>query len=163
MFHYNKKCLKSCSEAEVSLNYYIKKKDIESEDGEENNDDETENDEYKDYQCIDKCPSGYYIYNDMCVKKCPHLSEKKYIDHTKKECTTCNIGEGFIRKADSEEQICAKSCEIGEYYEKGDNMCKKFSSDGETCYFPEDNYGVCYPSCNDIEPKDIYKYVNKHF
>ena len=40
-------------------------------------------------------------------------------------------------------------------------MCKKFSSDGETCYFPEDNYGVCYPSCNDIEPKDIYKYVNK--
>ena len=72
MFHYNKKCLKSCSEAEVSLKYYIKKENSESEDNEGG-------DDYKNYQCIDECPSGYYIYNDMCVKSCVDLSEKNIL------------------------------------------------------------------------------------
>ena len=30
-------------------------------------------------------------------------------------------------ESDSAKQICAKSCESGEYYKKGDNMCYKFN------------------------------------
>ena len=49
MFHYNKKCLQSCSD--VNLYYYINIKNPPS--------------PYKKYECVIECPQNFYIYNEI--------------------------------------------------------------------------------------------------
>ena len=160
-YHYNKKCVYSCS----GFNYYTQTS---------LNIDSTSSIPSSDFECVNECPEEYYIYNNICLQNCKS-SYKQYISINGKECSSCKIpedpsnpnsDEGFILKSDIEEDDndsdnhnininCLKSCPSGTYYKKGDNICYNFNSvdNEDVCYFAEDNFNICYPSCQDI-PND---------
>ena len=179
IFHYNHKCYYSCNNIkEGEFKYYIK--DFYGSEnyptlngGEAETDQETS---YKEFECVKTCPNGYYKYLDLdaCLKYCPKSSDKPYLNMTTKECTSCSIpndypkrkeGEGFIKAEDiisensdnSYNIICYKECPSDTYFKIKDNICYPLSkaSEDKNCYFPENNYKNCYPSC-----KEISKYNN---
>ena len=159
IFHYNHKCYNSCKD--INPNYFYIKKSL------ENIDDNSENDNYKDFECVEKCPNGYYELSDVCFKYCPKTSDNSYVDLNKKICTTCkkpnnprNIGEGYILYTEMVSDqpnniICYEKCPSNTFYEINNNICYPLETDNEKCYFSEDNPNICYFSCKDI-PGNIY-------
>ena len=160
-YHYNKKCVYSCS----GFNYYTQTS---------LNIDSTSP---SDFECVNKCPEEYYIYNNICLKYCKS-SDKQYISINGKDCSSCKIpedpsnpksDEGFILKSDIDDSNnddnqninCLKSCPSGTYYKKDDNICYNSENNEKKnlCYFAEDNFNICYYSCQDI-PND-YNFEKK--
>ena len=170
-FHYNYKCVNSC--LEKGFKYYtMSSLDLSTSSS-------SSLDISSELKCVNDCEEPYsYKYSNICLRHCPKLSDKPYINETTNECTSCKIpqdplnpksGEGFLKNNDieGEDITCYKSCPPGLYYKINDNICYKFPSSDEeendiikNCFFSEDNLAICYPSCKDI-PGNIYLYSNK--
>ena len=163
IFHYNHKCKSSCE------NYYYLKSTIDSPSSTDLGNG------YKELECVDKCPDGFYLYlNSICLQYCPKSSNTPFINTERKKCITCNVpqaetpqeGEGFINNEDLEENkdniVCHKKCPSNTYYKKNDNKCYPLPSNDDKCYFQSDKPPiVCYPSCRDINEElgdNKYKY-----
>ena len=164
-FHYEHKCIFSCTEDNGP--YYLKSRIDSLSTGEIDKD-------YKEMECIDKCPNGFYLYDNICLKFCPKSSDMEYINTERNKCTTCNIpenpsdpkeGEGFLNneelKVNQDNIVCMKKCPPNTYYKKNDNICYPLPSQDNTCYFPFDADSICYPSCKDISIGE-YKYEYKN-
>ena len=170
-FHYNHKCYNSCKD--INSNFYYIRKSLESISNDGGADTE-ENDNHKDFECVEKCPNGYYELSDVCFKYCPKTGDNSYVDLKTKKCTTCkkpidptNIqpGEGYILYTEMESNepnniICYEKCPSNTFYEINNNICYPLDTDileqKTECYFSEDNPNICYFSCKDIIPKNIY-------
>ena len=163
IFHYNHKCYKSCSllNKDEKTFKYIKTslESISLGDAESNS---------NELECVAECPSNYYLLsNEICIKYCPKSSENSYASIKEKKCTTCKKEEGFILYSELTEVttspkniFCYESCPPDTYYKINDNICYKLSIEDKTCYFPEDNKAICYPSCKDIPGGYIYENNN---
>ena len=159
IFHYNHKCYKSCSDINDRNKYYYIKTSLEP---------ITEPEGDNELECVTECPNNYYLLSDeICIKYCPKSSENSYASIKEKKCTTCKKEEGFILYSELTEVttspkniFCYESCPPDTYYKINDNICYKLSIEDKTCYFPEDNKAICYPSCKDIPGGYIYENNN---
>ena len=154
-FHYNYKCVNSCTEK--GFKFYTK-----------TSIDPTSSSNVNDLECVNECRTPYlYNFTNICLQHCPKTSDKSYINKEEKECTSCKIPknplnleleEGFLLYQDivssPNDITCYKSCPSDTYYKINDNIC--YIEIDENCYFSEDDIKICYPSCKEIKENTYF-------
>ena len=69
-------------------------------------------------QCLESCPSGYYIFEDSCLQCHEYCLE--CVGPSNKNCTECKedeVGE------DGERKECVPACPTGQEYDTTNERC----------------------------------------